>query len=199
MSADINNVTQSQEMQDRLTFEVDSYNFTPDLCLDLASRTANVMELEANRHLFDVDFVPFSYIVAVTNPLKYQVPSSPACLPCRVADAGSFMAESRVHHLHLKRVTGRLPAPGGDVGHARSGTCSTDPEYQLLRLLALAHAWQCCWRRPQHALCMSRRVRQACRHCRRERLHAMCDQHRAHVCSASVLCRCGHGMLRLHR
>lgn len=73
MSADINNVTQSQEMQDRLVFEVDSYNFTPELCVDLASRAATVMELEPNRHLFDVDFVPFSYIVAVTNPLKYQV------------------------------------------------------------------------------------------------------------------------------
>lgn len=73
MSSDINNVTQSHQLQDRLIFEVDSVNFTPELCVDLANRIAVLMEHEQNRHLFDVEFVPFSYIVAVTNPLKYQV------------------------------------------------------------------------------------------------------------------------------
>eukprot|EP00892_Ulva_mutabilis_P010917 jgi/Ulvmu1/8198/UM041_0007.1 len=73
MSSDINNVTQSHELQDRLVFEVDSGHFTPDLCADLASRISVMMAQEPNRHLFDIDFVPFSYIIAVTDPLKYKV------------------------------------------------------------------------------------------------------------------------------
>lgn len=95
MSCDINNVTQSAELQDRLIFEVDSAHFTPDLCADLASRAASIMEQEANRHLFDVDFVPFSYIVAVTNPLKYQVrpaPVQPVALLLESASSPSTVA-----------------------------------------------------------------------------------------------------------
>lgn len=77
MSSDINNVTQSEELQDRLVFEVDAANFNPEMCMDLASRSAAMMDNEPLRHLFDLDFVPFSYIVAVSDPLKYKV-SHPA-------------------------------------------------------------------------------------------------------------------------
>jgi hypothetical protein len=87
MKADINNVSDSKNIQDRLSFEVDSACVTPEVCDDLADRLIAETSKETARHLFNSEFVPFSYIQEVTNPLKYKVrvsasqscSSRPAC------------------------------------------------------------------------------------------------------------------------
>ena len=73
MGSDIINVTQSRSMVDRITFEVDMPEMKPELCEQLAGRVLRMMKEEKPRRLFSADFVPNSYIVGVTNPLKYMV------------------------------------------------------------------------------------------------------------------------------
>lgn len=75
MTSDIVNVTQSRNLVDRLTFEVDVLEMKPELCEELAGRVLDMMNKEEPRRLSSTDFVPSSYIVGVTNPLKYTVRS----------------------------------------------------------------------------------------------------------------------------
>lgn len=73
MASDIINVTQSRNLVDRLTFEVDMDKMRPKLCEELTDRLLEMMAREQPRRLFADEFVPNSYIVGVTNPLKYTV------------------------------------------------------------------------------------------------------------------------------
>ena len=73
MASDIVNVTRSRNLVDRLTFEVDMHEMRPELCDELAARVLRMMHAEEPRRLFSTDFEPRSYIVGVTNPLKYTV------------------------------------------------------------------------------------------------------------------------------
>lgn len=80
MQCDIINVTNSRHLIDRLTFEVDVQAMRPQLCDDLARRVAEMQEREEPRRLFSNNFPPNSYILGVTNPLKYSVCSIPLTL-----------------------------------------------------------------------------------------------------------------------
>lgn len=73
MQSDILNVTHSRNLTDRLTFEVDVLTMTPELCDDLAKRVVEMQEREEPRRLFNNDITPGSYILGVSNPLKYSV------------------------------------------------------------------------------------------------------------------------------
>lgn len=73
MSCDIINVTHSRNLKDRLTFQVDVRAMHPDLCEDLAQRVMDMQEREEHRRLFNNGFQPASYILGVTDPLKYTV------------------------------------------------------------------------------------------------------------------------------
>jgi hypothetical protein len=73
MTSCIVNVSQSLQLLDRLTFEVDMKEMKPELCQELAFRVREMMAEESPRRLFDDDVVPDSYIIGVTDPLKYKV------------------------------------------------------------------------------------------------------------------------------
>ena len=73
MSCDILNVTHSRNLTDRLEFEVDIPAMHPDLCEDLAQRVVLMQTNEEPRRLFNNGFTPASYILGVSNPLKYKV------------------------------------------------------------------------------------------------------------------------------
>lgn len=73
MATDIVNITESKAMQDRIQFEVDATDVTPDLVRDLSDSVAEVVALEHLAHLYDAEFTPYAAMVQVTDPLKYQV------------------------------------------------------------------------------------------------------------------------------
>lgn len=98
MSSDIVNVTQSRELVDRLTFEVDMPEMQPDLCDKLAEKVLDMMNREEPRRLFNHDFIPASYIVGVANPLKYTVrsPDMLSFLSSRV----ELAKKKQICHMH---------------------------------------------------------------------------------------------------
>lgn len=75
MATDIINVTNSRNIVDRISFEVDIARMNPDLCMDLEERMRNMMEQEEPRRLFNRNFPPNSYIDGFSDPLKYKVRS----------------------------------------------------------------------------------------------------------------------------
>jgi small-conductance mechanosensitive channel len=86
MTSDILNVSQSKNLTDRLTFQVDVPAMCPELCEDLAQRVADMMEKEEPRRLFNSSFIPASHILGVSDPLKYDVCLPLSALPVVVVD-----------------------------------------------------------------------------------------------------------------
>ena len=88
MGIDIQNVTESKRLQDRIQFEVDADSVTPEAMADLSATVHEMVCDEYVRHLFDTDFVPYAAMIEVRDPLKYQAriqPSSFACFTCIAA------------------------------------------------------------------------------------------------------------------
>jgi hypothetical protein len=73
MTMDINNITESKVMQDRIVFEVDTSVVHPEAMADLSSCVHEVIKDENVQHLYDQDFVPYAAMLELRNPLKYEV------------------------------------------------------------------------------------------------------------------------------
>lgn len=73
MATDIVNITESKNLQDRVTFEVDAAHVTPAAVEDLAHCVHELVCEEHVQHFFDQDFVPYAAMVEVSDPLKFQV------------------------------------------------------------------------------------------------------------------------------
>ena len=79
MSAELLNMTQSINYQDRLVFEVDTRNVTQATIDDLTDRLHMLMQKQDEGSYFDPHFDSFAHIAALQDPLKYQV-CIPSCL-----------------------------------------------------------------------------------------------------------------------
>lgn len=73
MATDIVNVSESRNLQDRVTFEVDAQLVTPAAVQDLAACLQGLVREGHVQHLFDQSFTPYAAMVEVCNPLKLQV------------------------------------------------------------------------------------------------------------------------------
>jgi hypothetical protein len=73
MKSDITNLSQSAKLRDRVAFEVDARNVTPEMCEELAEELLHMMKKEENHKFFCTEFVPLCHIEHVADPLKYKV------------------------------------------------------------------------------------------------------------------------------
>jgi hypothetical protein len=78
MKCDIDNITESDSIMDRIHFEVDAKGVTPDKVHELGHMVQEMMKDGSVQHLYDHHFHPHAAIKSIGNPLKYQVPRS-AC------------------------------------------------------------------------------------------------------------------------
>ena len=73
MKSDIDNITESDALMDRIHFEVDARGVTPAMVKELGHQVHDMMHDSSVAHLYDRHYHPHASIRAIGNPLKFQV------------------------------------------------------------------------------------------------------------------------------
>lgn len=102
MKSDIDNITESDALMDRIHFEVDAKGVTPAAIQELGHRVHEMMKDAAVAHLYDHHYHPHASIRAIGNPLKFQV--RPVRRACVSGTATIFACVRAVcEHVHCAR------------------------------------------------------------------------------------------------